>query len=177
MRVAKAFLFVALLITSGCLSAFRQKGDKAEVSLAERIFVASKLYASTPVYFAHWQGAPNLNLDDAYKKCINEAIAAPDRFAFDLASIEFLATLHNGHSGFDDDWLNEHYGQSFGFYARPLGDRWVVTESPRRCQRKACLYPAFKDGVCKMHWQDRVSEFSMMPSCAGQMAAEPRARV
>ncbi|MGC1650030.1 MAG: hypothetical protein WA741_29755 [Candidatus Sulfotelmatobacter sp.] len=68
-------------------------------------------------------------MDSAYKKYIAEAIAVSDRFAFDLASIEFLATLHNGHSGFDDDWLNKHYGRSFGFYARPLGARWVVTES------------------------------------------------
>jgi len=129
MRIANAFITVALLMTSVSPSTFGQKRDQAEVSLAERVFVASKIYASIPIYFAHWQSVPNLELDDAYKKYIAEAIAAPDRFAFDLASIEFVATLHNAHSGFDDDWLDKNYGRVLGFYARPLDGRWVVTES------------------------------------------------
>lgn len=60
MRVANAFLILAFLTTSGSLTTFGQNGDTAEVSLAERIFVASKIYASTPIYFAHWQSVPTL---------------------------------------------------------------------------------------------------------------------
>ena len=46
-----------------------------------------------------------------------------------MASIEFVASLQNGHSGFRDNWLDEHYDQSLGFYARPIGNEWVVIES------------------------------------------------
>src|SRR5262249_3124927 len=37
--------------------------------------------------------------------------------------------LRNGHSGFEDNWLNQHHGQQLGFYARPIKNDWVVTES------------------------------------------------
>jgi hypothetical protein len=40
-----------------------------------------------------------------------------------LASIEFVASLRNGHSGFEDSWLNEHYGRPLGFYVRPMPTR------------------------------------------------------
>jgi len=70
-----------------------------------------------------------MNLDEAYKTYLDKAIAAADRHEFDLASIECVASLRSGHSGFEDNWLTEHYGQPLGFYARPIRNDWVVTES------------------------------------------------
>ncbi|MGC2475925.1 MAG: S41 family peptidase [Candidatus Sulfotelmatobacter sp.] len=129
MRLVNAFLVFALLIPSASATASAQKGDEGELSLTERVFVASKIYASIPIYFAHWQNVPGLDLDDAYKTYLAKALTASDRREFDLASIEFVASLRNGHSGFEDDWLWEHYGQPLGFSARPIGNVWVVIDT------------------------------------------------
>ena len=128
-RFANVLLILAFLIPATSLTLSAQKDNKSELSLAERVLVASKIYASIPIYFAHWQNVPGLDLDDAYKAYLTKVIAATDRRDFDLASIEFVASLRNGHSGFEDNWLNEHYGQPLGFYARPIKSEWVVTES------------------------------------------------
>ena len=101
----------------------------SQISASERAFIASKIYAAIPLYFAHWQGAPNLDLDAAYRRYLDAALAAPDRYGFDLATMEFMAGLHNGHTGFSDDWLQENYRQPLGFRARCLDGQWVVTQS------------------------------------------------
>lgn len=129
MRLANTFLVLALLVPSASVAASAQNSDEGELSLTERVFVASKIYASIPIYFAHWQNVPGFDLDNAYKNYLAKALAASDRLEFDLASIEFVASLRNGHSGFDDNWLYERYGQPLGFSARRIGGEWVVTES------------------------------------------------
>ena len=100
-----------------------------QISMSERAFVASKIYAAIPLYFAHWQGAPDLDLDDAYHHYLDAALAAPDRLGFDLATKQFMARLHNSHSNFSDDWLWENYGQPLGFNTDYLQGHWVVTQS------------------------------------------------
>jgi carboxyl-terminal processing protease len=123
MRIPAAWLVCALLPTAG----LAQQADT--VPLARRAWVASKMYESVQRYFAHWQGVPTLNLDSAYRAYLDEALTAADRRAFDLASLAFLATLENGHTGFDDAWLWRHHGQPLGFEVIRLGGEWVVKES------------------------------------------------
>ncbi len=101
----------------------------SQISVSERAFIASKIYAAIPLYFAHWQGAPDLDLDAAYRHYLDAAMAAPDRLGFDLATIEFMARLHNGHTGFFDEWLDKNYGQSLGFRARYSEGQWVIIRS------------------------------------------------
>ncbi|MCX6620902.1 MAG: S41 family peptidase [Acidobacteria bacterium] len=102
---------------------------QTRIALEDRLWVASKIYASIPLYFAHWQGAPELDLDAAYKKYLAAAIAAETRWDFDFATLEFLALLKNGHTGFDDTFLAGAGGRPLGFAAKPVNGKWVVRES------------------------------------------------
>jgi carboxyl-terminal processing protease len=99
------------------------------LSVAGRAFTASKVYAMLQLYFSGWKSLPELDLDIAYRNYLEKALAADDRREFDLATMEFLARLHNGHTVLRDSWLTKNYGQSMGFYARPLDGKWVVQSS------------------------------------------------
>jgi hypothetical protein len=70
-----------------------------------------------------------LDLDKEFQLYLNRVIATDNRHSFDLASLEFLAKLKNGHTGFRDKWLTDHYGQMIGFYAYPIAGSWVVANS------------------------------------------------
>lgn len=104
--------------------------DPADVSAEDRAFIATKMYEGISTYFAHLQGVPEFDLDNAYKVFLAEALPAPGRFEFDLACMAFVARLKNGHSGFFDPWINtQPYGKPLGFAADRIGNEWVVTRS------------------------------------------------
>jgi carboxyl-terminal processing protease len=99
------------------------------VSLERRMWIAAKIYGSVQAYFGHWEAVPNLDLDEAFREYQAAAIAAGSRFEFDLATMEFMARLRNGHSGFTDRWLFEVGGGPVGFTARRSQGVWVVHTS------------------------------------------------
>lgn len=103
--------------------------ESATLNLADRVVMASQLYAAVQMYFGHWKGAPDLDFDKEYARYVRQVIASDSRRDFDLASIELLAALRNGHSGFGDKWLRDEFGQMPGFYAYPIDGEWVVTRS------------------------------------------------
>ena len=109
-------------------TAFGQ-AEPAQLTAAEKSWIATKLYASIQLYFSHWEGVPDFDLDRAFRDYLGRAMSAPDRRAFDLASMEFMSELHNGHSGFFDDWLSKEYGKPLGFTLESLPEGWVVTET------------------------------------------------
>jgi len=121
-----AFLLACCTLSS---IAFAAQGQTGQMTAAERSWIAAKLYDSIHLYFGHWEGVPDLDLDRSFRDYLDRAMGAPDRRAFDLASMEFMAGLHNGHSGFADDWLDREYGQALGFKLESLPEGWVVTES------------------------------------------------
>jgi carboxyl-terminal processing protease len=96
---------------------------------AERMWIAGKLYAAVGSHFGHWSAVPDLDLDSAYRAYVEEALRAEDRFAFDLASMAFLAQLRNGHTDFNDPWLWQTRGQPVGFRLEAADASWVVVES------------------------------------------------
>src|SRR3984957_5913209 len=59
------------------------------ISLADRIVMASRLYADIQSYFGHWKAIPGYEIDQEYSRYINEVIASEDRRAFDLSSMKF----------------------------------------------------------------------------------------
>jgi carboxyl-terminal processing protease len=75
-------------------------GDSSTVHLAERVFIASKIYAAVHVYFAHWEDVPDLDLDSAYQHYLSQILVSDNQRRFDLATLEFMARLKNGHSWF-----------------------------------------------------------------------------
>ena len=79
-------------------------------------------------YFYSAKDLPTSGLDASFKTYLRTALASDDRRQFDLATIEFVAQLHNGHTFFWDTWLDKS-NQPLGFYAAPLGGYWVVQSS------------------------------------------------
>lgn len=105
-------LLLVLLLAPLCPA--QQAEDR--VALRDRMWMASKIYATILQYFGHWQAVPDLKLDVVYRRYLDQAVASDDRFAFDLATMEFMAHLRNGHSDFGDPWLWKAHGQPLGFW-------------------------------------------------------------
>jgi len=114
---------VALILIRPVLA---QEGAE-DLPAAERAFVASKIYSSIEIYFAHRAGVAGLDLDAAYKAYLDKALGAKGRREFDLVTLEFVALLRNKHTQFDDQWLHRRYGQPLGFSAAPVDGKWVIT--------------------------------------------------
>lgn len=124
---------VALLVVSAAPLGAQLRSPAASlpdtVTLERRTWIASRIYASVQAYFGHWEAVPELDFETAYRDYLSEVLEADSRFAFDLATLEFLARLQNGHTGFSDGWLSEAGGKPVGFTARRAGDVWVVHDS------------------------------------------------
>lgn len=97
------------------------------MSLNDRVYIASQIYASLS-NFAHFEGVPELDLDAAYRAYLDRAIASDNRKDFTLASMRFLASLHNGHTVLLDRRL-EHETGPLPFVAKNIKGQWVVTET------------------------------------------------
>jgi carboxyl-terminal processing protease len=95
----------------------------------DRLLMASQIYSSIQVYFGHWKGIPDFDLDLEYERYLQQVLSSEGRRDFDLATMEFLAKLQNGHSGFGDPWLRSNFGQRLGFLAYPVDGQWVISRS------------------------------------------------
>src|SRR5437773_4096635 len=102
---------------------------QTKIALEERLWVASKIYASIPIYFAHWQGVRDLDLDATYKEYLKGATSAETRWDFDLLTLEFMARLKNGHTDFSDRFLSGAGGPPLGCSPAPVEGKWTVLET------------------------------------------------
>lgn len=97
------------------------------ISQSDRVLTATKIYQQVTTFF------PDLStkqFDKDYSDYISQILSAPDdRRGFDLASMALVATLHDAHSWFYDQWFDKQYGQAVGFTAYPLGSKWVVVRT------------------------------------------------
>lgn len=100
-----------------------------KLSIDQRVWMASKIYATIQTYFGHWQAVPEFDLDSSYQKYLAQILSTDDRRNFDLANLELFAQLKNGHSDFWDRWLDETYNQPLGFRLATLDGRQVVVRS------------------------------------------------
>lgn len=104
--------------------------------LAERAYIAATAYHVIKRYFAHAEGLPaDFDFEARYRAYLAEALAAPDRRAFSLASIRFFAALRNGHTGFYDTLLGLAVPRT-PFRVAEIEGKWTVTAS-----RLAALNP------------------------------------
>jgi carboxyl-terminal processing protease len=126
-RRAAAVQLAVLFALFSCFTLFAADGPAPGLTLNERVYAASRIYASLS-YFAHWQNVPDLDAEAAYRAYLDKAIAASDRAAFSRASMEFLADFHNAHTVFIDMPLVRQ-GGSLPFLAQEIHGQWVVTES------------------------------------------------
>jgi carboxyl-terminal processing protease len=120
-RLGRAALAAALFVSLA--------GGQTKIALEERLWVASKIYASIPIYFAHWQPVRDLDLDAAYKDYVRAATTAETRWEFDHLTLEFMARLKNGHTDFWDTFLDKAGGPPVGFAAIPVEGKWTVVET------------------------------------------------
>lgn len=119
---------VFLLCCLGQLAA-GQATAGAKLSTDDRVFIASKVYSLLQSYFPSAKGPSGPSLDASYRNYLRTVLATDDRREFDLATMESVAELHNGHTLFWDAWLDRNNQQPLGFYAAPLDGKWVVQTS------------------------------------------------
>src|SRR4029079_11803799 len=81
-------------------TAIIQALDQSALPPANRVAVASRIHELVQQYFVHWEGAPREDVERAYQDYLTRLAAANDRQAFDLATLRFIAALHNGHTQF-----------------------------------------------------------------------------
>ncbi|HEV2736435.1 MAG TPA: hypothetical protein VGV85_16435, partial [Longimicrobiaceae bacterium] len=128
MRPRAAFALLLLLCAPGVPGALRaQSADTVPAAVRER--VATELDRTVRRSFAHWEGAPELDYPAAFRAYRERAAATADRREFDLATLEFVASLRNGHTEFNDRWLWERHGAPTGFLLSWLDGRWIVSQS------------------------------------------------
>ena len=108
-----------------------------DLPAADRVSIAQRVYELVQQNFAHWDAASQASVDASFREYMDQARRAPDRHAFDLASLRFFATLRNGHSQFVDALAD----------ARPLkfrlleveGEWTVIFSADRRLTREAVV--------------------------------------
>lgn len=119
---------VFLLYFLGQLTVGQEMSEK-RFSLDERVFAASKVFALLQLHCFRPKTETAPDLDSSYRSYLRKILATDDRLQFDLATIEFGAQVHNGHTFFWDAWLDKSNDQALGFYAMPLDGKWVVQTS------------------------------------------------
>lgn len=112
---------ISLLILCNILSA-----QPTSISPEDRVMMASRIYHVISTFFP---GLSQEKFDTAYERYLSTILRAEDRKAFDLASMEFVADLHDGHSWFYDKWLDQNYGAPIGILAYPVAGKWTVVRS------------------------------------------------
>lgn len=105
--------------------------------VADRAYIAATAYHTIKRYFAHAEGLPaGYDFEARYRAYLMEAITAPDRRSFSLATMRLFASLRNGHTSFNDEMLWQQAG-SLPFTVRRIDGRWLVVTS-----RLPDLHPA-----------------------------------
>ena len=135
--------FSAALPLMLCLPGISQDRPGPQLTLNDRVYIASRVYASL-ANFAHSQDGKAATVDASYRVYLGKALAGDDRFAFSRATMEFLASLQNGHTMFLDMTLIQH-GGSLPFAATYAGGKWVVTESQTEGLKPGDVIDAIND--------------------------------
>jgi carboxyl-terminal processing protease len=124
----RASLYLVFLLS--CVYQLTAGHATSEVNLPvdERVFTGSKVYSLLQQHFLPGKAGDPPN-DGSYIDYLRKILPTNDRLQFDLATIEFVAQAHNGHTFFWDSWLDESNGQPLGFYGMPLDGKWVIRTS------------------------------------------------
>jgi len=123
----------------------------------DRAYIGATAYHAIKRYFAHAEGLPaGYDFETRYRAYLREALEAPNRKAFSLATMRFFASLRNGHTSFGDEELRQQAG-SIPFRMRRIDNQWTVVRS-----RMAKLHPGdvvtMVDGKPVDKWLEAVRE-------------------
>jgi carboxyl-terminal processing protease len=122
-------LLPAILLLSAALATgprAHAQSPAATISLEDRVRMATQIYHIISSFFP---GLPQEKFDVDYTDYLRVILGSDDRREFDLASMEFVARLHDGHSWFYDNWLDQTTAQPNGFISYPLSGEWTVVRS------------------------------------------------
>src|SRR5260221_14205110 len=108
---ATAWLILSVWVATIAPQAMAQQSNE-DISAAEKAYVASRIYSSVQSYFAHWATGGPAQFEASYKAYLKTVFTLNDRLSFDLATMEWVASLQNKHTQFDDEWLRVNYGTS-----------------------------------------------------------------
>jgi carboxyl-terminal processing protease len=119
--------FVPILAGVIAIRAAQAPPSSGTLSLEDRALMASKIYRIVSTFFPLLRQE---KFDAAYAAYLARVLKTDDRREFDLLSMEFIADLHDGHTWFYDNWLDQNFGQPIGFIAYPLNEnlkgKWTV---------------------------------------------------
>lgn len=126
--MSRRFLAAAVLLgfVTLAIGPLAQAQSSAVISLDDRVRMATKIYHIVSTFFP---GLSQEKFDGDYADYLRTILRIDDRREFDLASMELIARLHDGHSWFYDTWLDQTTAQPIGFLAYPLEGKWAVVRS------------------------------------------------
>lgn len=104
------------------------KVNSEVINRTTKYWIASKIFSSVQTYFAHWDNIPNFDLDREYRVYLGKLENVDARDDFILLTQEFVASLRNGHTTFEDRQQILGAG-ALGFFASWVDKHWVVVES------------------------------------------------
>lgn len=123
-HLAAAVLFLSAALVIG--PRVHAQSPASAISLEERVRMATQVYHIISTFFP---GLSKEKFDSDYDEYLRAILRSDDRREFDLASMEFVARLRDGHSWFYDNWLDQTTAQPNGFIAYPLAGEWTVVRS------------------------------------------------
>ena len=133
--MSKKKFYILLLIINPCLVADLNACPKIDEymamgppDLAERIWIASSIYAEVKYKFAHFDAlGPRFNFNEIYKNYIKEVALINTRFDFDKTTAKLFARLHNGHTRFYDELAS--CNPNLPLKADFIQGKWIITHS------------------------------------------------
>jgi hypothetical protein len=123
-HLAPAILLLSAALVTG--PRIHAQSPASTISLEDRVRMATQVYHIISTFFP---GLSQEKFDVDYTEYLRVILRSDDRREFDLASMEFVARLHDGHSWFYDNWLDQTTAQPNGFIAYPLAGEWTVVRS------------------------------------------------
>lgn len=139
---------ILLWLIFAAMPASARADDSRKLSAEEQALTASKIYSLVQECVDSGNAGRSSSLNGSFEHYVRAALATADRRQFDLATIEFVAQRHNGHTFFWDTWLDQS-NQPLGFYAAPLDGYWVVQSS---------FLPTLKPGDVVVHINETPTE-------------------
>ena len=118
-RWPTALLLVMLAVRSGA-------AQELSFEAADRLVVASKLFALVQQHFAHWEAAAPADVEASYRQFVIDAIRSGSRAEFTRAALRFVASLRNGHTQLLDSQAD---GRPLKFRLLDMEGQWVVIAS------------------------------------------------
>jgi carboxyl-terminal processing protease len=134
--------------------------EKVTMTLEDRIFIASKVYQSITIYFAHWEDSSikKDKLDEAFQELLNQTINCESKWDFLLLMMEFFAKLNNGHTNFGDMSFQSRL-LPLGVTPRLIDNKWAVQNSYVNDLKEGDLILEI-DGISVDEWYEKLNKYN-----------------